>query len=101
MASDIRAGLLRDGNEAFFRDLFDHAGIGMAAFDLSGRVLRSNDAFRRIVGYSEEELRGLDPLVLVHPDDRTRIGEIARDIADGVRDRSRLERRLIRKDGMV
>jgi two-component system, cell cycle sensor histidine kinase and response regulator CckA len=101
VASDSRPGLLRDGNEALFRDLFDHAGIGMVAFDLSGRVLRSNEAFRRIVGHSEEELLDLDPLVLVHPDDRTRIGEIAADLAAGVRERSRVERRLIRKDGAI
>jgi PAS domain S-box-containing protein len=93
--------LLRDGNEALFRDLFDHAGIGMAAFDLSGRILRSNEAFRRIVGYSEEELLDLDPLVLVHPDDRTRIGEVAAELGSGARDRWRLEKRLVRKDGTV
>jgi PAS domain S-box-containing protein len=99
--SDIRPGLLRDGNEALFRDLFDHAGIGMVAFDLAGRVLRSNEAFRRIVGYAEEELKGLDPLVLVHPEDRSRIGAIAGELAEGTRDRSRLERRFVRRDGTI
>ncbi len=90
-----------DGNEASFRDLLDDAGIGMVAFDLDGRILRSNDAFRRIFGYPEEELLGLDPLLLVHPDDRARVAGIAAEFAAGARERSRLERRFVRKDGAL
>jgi two-component system cell cycle sensor histidine kinase/response regulator CckA len=93
--------LLRDGDGIALTELFDHAGIGMAAFDFTGRILRCNEAFQRIVGYPQAELVGLDPLELVHPDDRVRIREIALELAAGSRERSRHERRLIRKDGTV
>ncbi|MCK6460683.1 MAG: PAS domain S-box protein [Planctomycetes bacterium] len=93
--------MLRDGNEASLRDLLDHAGIGMVALDLEGRILRSNEAFRRIAGCSEEQLTGLDPLALVHPDDRARVREVLCDFAAGSRDRWRLERRLVRPDGTI
>jgi len=91
--------LTRDHTENLFRDLFDQAGIGMVVADLSGRILRGNKAFGSIVGYSEEDLRALDPLALVHPDDLLRIREVIREFSVGARDRLRLERRFVRKDG--
>jgi len=99
--SDSRPGLDRGASEILFRDLFDQAGIGMVVTDLRGRILRCNKAFGRIVGHAEEEVPALDPLTLVHPDDRVRIGEIVRDFAAGARDRLRIERRFIRKDGAI
>ena len=40
-----------------FESAFTHAPIGMALVDMSGRVLRVNDAFCRITGYTAERLR--------------------------------------------
>jgi PAS domain S-box-containing protein len=93
--------LARVEDEVLFRDLLDQAGIGTAVGDLSGRIVRCNLAFGRIVGYAEEELRALEPLALAHPDDRARIQEVFLDFSAGARDRHRFERRFVRKDGIV
>jgi two-component system cell cycle sensor histidine kinase/response regulator CckA len=88
-------------DESLFRDLFDQAGIGMAVIDLAGRVVRSNRAFARIVGYPEAEIAALDPLALTHPDDDLRIRELVREFAAGSRKRLRIERRFVRRDGSI
>lgn len=62
---------LRESEERF-RNIFLHAGIGIAITDLEGRFLRCNPAYCSFLGYSEEELRGLTVPKLVHPDDLAR-----------------------------
>jgi len=42
------------------RGLFELSPLGIALNDLNGRYVEFNDAFRRICGYSAEELRNLD-----------------------------------------
>ncbi|HEX5138259.1 MAG TPA: PAS domain S-box protein [Planctomycetota bacterium] len=91
----------RDGNVSNLADLFAHAGIAMVEFDLAGRIVRSNDPFRRIVGYPGEKLAGLDPLLFLHPDDRARVRQVSGEFAAGERDRGRLERRVVRPDGTI
>ncbi len=95
------SGLSGTESEPFFRDLFDQAGLGMAVLSLSGRIVRCNPAFRSKVGYGEDELRALEPLLLVHADDRVRTRDVFREFASGSRERHRFERRFVRKDGVV
>lgn len=45
-------------SEARFRAIFDKAIIGVARLDLEGRVLETNPALVRILGYDDPELRG-------------------------------------------
>ena len=39
-----------------FRGVFEHAQLGMCVGELDGRLIRVNQAFCRMVGYSEKEL---------------------------------------------
>jgi len=73
----------------------------MAVLSLSGRIVRCNPAFCNKVGYGDDELRALEPLLLVHADDRVRTRAVFREFASGSRERHRFERRLVRKDGVV
>jgi len=56
-------------SEAEFRVTFENAAIGMALMDLDGHPLKSNAALQRLLGYSEEELRGMAFSEFTHPDD--------------------------------
>ena len=62
------------GSEERFRTTFEDAPIGMAIEDLSAgggrRWTRVNAALVRTLGYSHRELLAMDPVELVHPDDR-------------------------------
>ncbi|MDQ3850382.1 MAG: SpoIIE family protein phosphatase, partial [Actinomycetota bacterium] len=59
---------LRESEERF-RIAFDQAPIGMALLDLAGRLVQVNDAYCRTVRRTREELLGLDPVQITHPDD--------------------------------
>ncbi|MGA2886678.1 MAG: PAS domain S-box protein [Terracidiphilus sp.] len=59
---------LRESEERF-RDAFEHAPYGMCVSGMDGHFTQVNAAFCRMVGYSEQELLGLDWSMLTHPDD--------------------------------
>jgi PAS domain S-box-containing protein len=45
-------------SEAIFRSIFDKAAIGIELIDLQGRLMDSNPALQRFLGYSADELKG-------------------------------------------
>ncbi len=84
-----------------FRLVFDQAPIGMAISALDYRLLRVNEAFCRIIGYSREELQSFRFIDFTHPDDvEANIQEI-QNIVRGEVDRSQMTKRYIRKDGEI
>ena len=50
------------------RALYELSPLGIALTDMRGRYLEVNEAFQRICGYSEEELRALDYWALTPPE---------------------------------
>ena len=75
--------------QALFEEAFEHCPVGMAVTrprpDGSSVVLRCNEAYATMLGYSVAELVGLDSTDLMHPDD------------NGVRERLLVELRAGRK----
>ena len=65
-----RAEEALEQSEARFRNLYEHALAGIAVSDWDGRLQQCNPAFCALVGYSENELRGMHFSALVYPDDR-------------------------------
>src|SRR5262249_50320730 len=57
-------------SEARFRNLYEHALAGIAVSDWDGWLQQCNPAFCALVGYSENELRGMHFSSLIHADDR-------------------------------
>lgn len=53
-----------------FRAVYQHAPTGIAITDLNGRFVQCNSAYETLIGYSEDELRGLVFRDLIHPEDR-------------------------------
>ena len=47
-------------SEAKLRGLYELSPLGIALTDMKGRYVEFNESFRRICGYSEEELKALD-----------------------------------------
>ena len=48
-------------SEAKLRGLYELSPLGIALTDMKGKFVEFNDSFRRMCGYSEEELMVLDP----------------------------------------
>ena len=58
---------LRQSQERF-RDLFDNAPLGYQSLDEQGNFIEINDTWRRILGYSKEEVMGRNFSEFIHPD---------------------------------
>ncbi|MYN41386.1 EAL domain-containing protein [Duganella sp. FT109W] len=96
----IKAGRqqLRD-SEARFRGAFGQAAVGLAQLSADGRWLRVNRKLQDIVGYTEEELRGMHVADLVTPEDWQIDAPLLRALAHGELETSSREKRYLCKDG--
>ncbi|MFP4560059.1 MAG: ATP-binding protein [Thiohalorhabdus sp.] len=88
-------------SEATFREIFNHAGVGIAVLDLQGNILEANPAYAEITGYSQEELNGgaLSVRELIHPEDWPSAEVAMARLRDGEVHDCSVEKRLRRKDG--
>ena len=91
-------GMARD-SEQRFRTMFEAAPIGMIVRDLDGRLLSTNPAFERMVGYSNAELEHLDPAALIPAEHMDETRELHDALLCGGRDGYEQEQQFIAKDG--
>ncbi len=88
-------------SESEFRSAFFDAAMPMAIADQDGTIVRVNQPFCDMMGYSDEELLGNDITTLTHPDDRGDSVDQRSNIVDGVASSARYPRRYLRKDGKI
>jgi PAS domain S-box-containing protein len=88
-------------SEAKFRAAFEFASLGIVLVSPDGRIVETNRAFRTMLGYGDEDMRGVPCLRLHEPAE----GPTPTDVLDGMRDGriERLEqpRRFVRRDGSI
>jgi diguanylate cyclase (GGDEF)-like protein/PAS domain S-box-containing protein len=94
-----RAEAAERDTETRFRTLFEQAQAGMAFTGLDGHISTVNGAFCELVGYDEEELRGLSLPDITHPDDSVHLQEAMRRMLAGDEEGAHFEKRYTRKDG--
>jgi len=84
--------------EEIFQVVTENAADMIALVDMKGRRLYNSPAYKRILGYSPTELSETSSFEQIHPDDRMRVLEAAREAREsGVG--KRLEYRIKHKDG--
>lgn len=84
--------------EELFQIVTENAADMIALVDVKGRRLYNSPAYKRILGYSPAELGETSSFEQIHPDDRFRVLEAAREArTTGVG--KRLEYRIKHKDG--
>ena len=88
-------------SEARFRAIFENAAIGVTVVDADARLVDCNPAMHRMLGYADGELRGLHISQFTHPEDLPAQMELHRELFAGKRDWFQLEKRYIRKNGLV
>ena len=88
-------------SERRFRAIFDGAAIGIALVDMGGRIVASNPALQRMLGYEEQQLRGTPFPDITHPDDVEKDLALFRELAAGRRDHYQIEKRYYRRDGKL
>jgi len=85
-------------NEELFQIVTENAADMIALVDVKGRRLYNSPAYKRILGYSAAELGETSAFEQIHPDDRLRVLEAAREAREtGIG--KRLEYRIKHKDG--
>ena len=90
----------RDDAISLMTSIFEVSEVGLIVTDHNGRIVRVNDSFIRIYGWSRDEIINADVISLVTPDER----ELARKnhdefIRTGIRSSGELK--IIRKNGSI
>jgi len=88
-------------SEKRYRATFEQAAVGMIHISLGGRILRSNERFAEIVGYSQEEIRNLTFQQLTPVEDLDESLAIFMRMTQGEIETASWERRYIHKDGSL
>ncbi len=86
-------------SEERMRGVFGSVGVGIVFAELSGKMMYGNEAFQHMIGYSGEELEGMSISQITPEPFYSRQMELLREMADGKRDRVRVEKQYVRKDG--
>jgi PAS domain S-box-containing protein len=87
--------------EHLFRNVFEQAATGIALTDLQGRFIECNEAFQKLVGFKQRELKHLTFNALSHPEDRIIDSPSFCDLLEGRKDYWEVTKRMIRKDGTL
>jgi PAS domain S-box-containing protein len=88
-------------SEARFRGTFENAAVGVAMVGPNGSILRANNSFARMLGYSVEELKTKTFRDLTHPEDLATNLSVLNKTLVGEADSYSIEKRYVRKDGGV
>ncbi len=87
-------------SEQRFRSFFEVASLGITQTNpFDGRLLKCNNAYTQITGYSQEELLGMTFMDLTHPDDRERNWKDNQEAINSGATAYHYEKRYIKKDG--
>jgi PAS domain S-box-containing protein len=88
-------------SEERFRRMFQHSASGMVLVSPNFYFLQVNDAFCKMLGYTESELLEKTFQDVTLPEDRPVGGELVRRVLSGEMETFRLEKRYLHKDGTV
>ncbi len=88
-------------SEERFRSSFDYAPIGMALGTPDGQLLQVNHSLCEIVGYSEDELVGMNLQAITHPDNLKDFLCYIGQVLDGKLFTRQMEKRYLHKQGQA
>ena len=86
-------------SEAKLRKIFEATGIGISTRNTRDRTIWTNDAFCRMLGYTQDELEALHLGDITHPDDHEKCGRYRGQLLAGEIDSYQIDKRFIHKDG--
>ncbi|MFD2612137.1 PAS domain S-box protein [Paenibacillus gansuensis] len=85
----------------FFDEMYNYAPIGIALLDLDGKLMHGNPALFKMLGYSKEELFGLDFISVTSPDDREERLRSVSLLGEGQMSAYATEQRYVTKDRRI
>jgi len=88
-------------SESRWRAVYENSAAGIVLTNLDGLVLSANQAFQKMVGYAEDELRVIAISDLVPEHDRETIRSRVSNLINGRVDDYQVQRQCRRKDGRM
>jgi PAS domain S-box-containing protein len=88
-------------SEVRFRTVFEGATTGIALVDKAGRIVESNPALQRMLGYNQAELLNQGFTFFTLTEDVSRCKAIFRELVEGKQESYQGEKKYIRKDGQA
>ena len=89
-------------SEARAKAAFEQAAVGIVEVDMdSGYLVKANNYFYQMSGYADFEVPTLSIMDITHPDNQAESKEYIQKLKRGEIDNFTLEKRYIRKDGLV
>jgi PAS domain S-box-containing protein len=89
-------------SEQQYRGIFENTAIGIGMRSAKdGSYIKFNKYYMQMLGYSEEELRGMKMKDITHPDDCEQSDRLFSDVAGNSSKSETYKKRYIRKDGSV
>jgi PAS domain S-box-containing protein len=98
---DMSARQRERENEVMLSAMFERTPAGIAMADASGRYVRVNPVFLRMLGYTEEELTTKTVGDLTHPQDVEVTWRNFQELVQGRRTQADFEKRMLRRNGQV
>jgi PAS domain S-box-containing protein len=100
--ADLREQVIeRRQAEARWRAVFESAPLGMFSLMFDTGAVQVNAALEKMLGYSPDELAGMDWREFTHPEDVAAEEPLAAQLRAGQRDYYRVEKRCLHRDGRV
>lgn len=89
-------------SEFLFKSIFDHAGLGISHTNsISGNFIDANDKFCEIIGYTQEEIKAMNFMMITHPDDLQMDLNNMERLRNGEINQYSMEKRYIDKSGKI
>ncbi len=88
-------------SEVRFRTIFEGSAIGIALVDMDGRIVESNLALEKMLGYTEEELRNNLFSDFTLQAEAPQCKGFFKELAEGKRESYQVEKEYRRKDGVL
>jgi len=89
-------------SEFLFKSIFDHAGLGIVHTDsVNGTFIDANEKFCELIGYSQEEIKNMNFMMITHPDDLQPDLDSMERLRKGEIKQFSMEKRYFNKNGKV
>lgn len=96
-----QAEIAAQESEAQLGSIFEHSSIGLSLANLDGRLIDTNPALCKMLGYSREELLTMRFVDYTHPDYVAADLKLFQELVAGKIDHYELEKLFIHKDGRL
>ncbi|MGH8071958.1 MAG: histidine kinase dimerization/phosphoacceptor domain -containing protein [Candidatus Entotheonellia bacterium] len=91
---------LRESEESF-RAIFENAGIGISVLNQDTRLLKVNTTMQEMFGYDAAEAPTIELAACTYPEDALSDSDLFQDVFAGRLDRYQVEKRYLRKGGLL